>query len=246
MTEESGVAPLAEMEHSSEILAQDLVARVDRGLHELGVPPREARDWGWCNFVPDAVNYCAVQDSREKGYEVRVAKYQARDLHLAATGKPTVKEILPPGWDWSEPPGSEADVAVRARISAYYADPEVEGVMETTFGHGFNVIDINHEPFLVDLSFSQFVGSDGMLARGADNLSSGIPTDHPLAQQLLHDGFIPLNNESLRTYMRFLCTHQPEYLGNVTVDLLDRVNPLPFEVDDNELLGKIPPAYSSQ
>lgn len=229
-----------EIESSPEVIAQKLIARIDQGLQELGVPPRDARAWGWCNFVPDAVNYCALQDGQEKGYEVEVAVYQAQDLHLMVVDKPALRSILSSPSVAHNP---DPESFIHDITTSYYEDPVIRDVCNTTFGHGFNVVEINGTPFLIDLSFSQFIGPDGMLVQAGDNKNSGISSDHPLAQQLLRDGCIPLSDENLRTYMRFMCTYEPDYLKDVTTDLLQRVKVLPFAMDDNELMGRIPPAY---
>jgi hypothetical protein len=230
--------PQEERETSPEELIRDLTARIDRGLNELGVPPRDERQWGWCNFVPDAVAFCAIQDAHEKGYKVQVAKYQARDLHFVAAGKPTPTDIVPKG-SWS----TETAERDHNRMVAYFEDPDVMQISDTTFGHGFNIATINGSAFIMDLSFAQFMGPDGELRQGGDDKTTGMPNDHPLAQQLLHDGFVPLTDENLRTYMRLLSTYQPDYLDDVTTDLLRRTAAIPFAVDDNELSGNIPDAY---
>lgn len=228
-----------EKEPLPEELVRDLTARVDRGLHELGIPPRDERQWGWCNFVPDAIAFCAIQDGREKGYDVQVAKYQMRDLHFVAAGKPTPDDIVPRGASW------DPDNAQRYHdlMLTYFDDPVIKQVSSTAFAHGFNTVTINGVPFLMDLSFAQFMGPDGELRQGGDEKGTGISNDHPLAQQLLRDGYVPLTDETLRTYMRLLSTHQPDYLDGVTMELLQRTAAIPFAIDDNELSGNIPGAY---
>lgn len=246
MTETVNVAPRPETEHSPEAIVRELTARIDRGLAELGAPPREARGGGWCNYVTDAVSYCAIQDAQEKGYEGVVAKYRTKDLHLIAAGVQTLEQAVPEMWSWRLDDESHDRAAIQERIGQYCDNSVVSEVNAKVFWHGFNVVEVNGELFLIDLSFSQFFAADGTLSQDADGMSSGIPSSHPLAQQLLRDGYIPLNDETLRTYMRFLCVDEPEYLSRVSVAMLNDVPALPFDMEQNELMGSIPPSYKSE
>lgn len=207
-------AGVGEATQSPEILATQLIERVERGLSELHVPPRDQREWGWCNFVPDAVTYCAIQDGKENGYQVQSLNYLTKDLHRVAAG------------------------VVPDRNSEDYAK-----FYQDTFAHQFNVLVIKGKPFLVDLTFSQFVGPNGNIWYGAKGIDTDISNDHPLAQQLLHAGFAPLTNENLQDYLRMTTISEDKsYIGNVTTDLFTEVQPRPFDPEDNEVM-EVPPAY---
>jgi len=207
----------------SEIIAEELVARVEQGLEERGtVPPRDERGWGWCNFVPDAVNYCIVQASQDKGYKGESNKYQLREVHFAAA-------------DLNREEGHQ---------SREFAD--------SVFGHGFNVVTIEDEPFLVDLSFSQFLGEDGYIRVEPLNRQTQEPNDNPLARQLVDRGFVRLTNETLREYLRITTFDpDPRYVDTVDISVFESVSPLPFDIDNNELIetidgkvyGNLPTSY---
>lgn len=196
-----------------ERIAQELVARVERGLAELHVPPRDARGWGWCNFVPDALSYCALQDGEENGYRVKPQIFQLADVHSKAAG-------LSPSDDGSGQ------------------------VKRSAFRHAFNVLTIEDQPFLMDLTFAQFLGGNGYIGNLPTDEWTSEPNDNLLAQQLITHGYVPLTDETLREYLRITTLNpDPDYLGNVNIGLLADIEPLFFERDDNELMGRIPPAY---
>lgn len=242
--DESGMPDVAEVLHNPEELMRSLVSRIDRGLHELGVPARTERGWGWCNFVPDAVSYCATRDAEENGYNVKVLIFQNQDLHKTAAGKQTLAGAVPEILEFNPESPAPHPPEIQERIHAYYDDPEIKSMEKSDFRHGFNVIWINDVPFIVDLTFSQFfMGEGDTLTQGGDDLSSGVSRDDTVAQALIHTGFLPLTDENLRTYMRFLTTGPKEYLGRTTTDLVNKVKPVRFSMERNELLGKIPPAY---
>jgi hypothetical protein len=99
---------------------------------------------------------------------------------------------------------------------------------------------------LADLTFAQFMGDEGYIEQPVTGKQSGIGNDNQLAQALLHQGFVPLNDDTLREYVRLTTTDpQPGYLGQVSVDMLSRVAPLPFDPnpEENELMGQVPSAY---
>ncbi len=198
-----------------ETIAKALAERIERGLAELHIPPRSERGFGWCNFVPDAVNYCALQDGEQNDYAVGVAKYQARSFHEQAAGI--------------------------TREDAGYRE-----FFARTISHGFSIVQIGGQPFLMDFTFAQFMGENGFIGRAATNEWTNEPVTNPLAQTLLHTGFVPLTDQTLREYVRLTTLEEnPPYLDGVNLGMLEHIRPLPFDVGDNELMGDIPPAYQN-
>jgi hypothetical protein len=227
----------SEILRTPEELMTSLVERIDRGLGELHLPPRDQRGSGDCNFVPDAASYCAFKDAAENGYTATSVIIQPQDLHFKAAGRKTEHEITHDDYKLD-------DQGYIINPDDMFKDPLQSEIARTTFRHGVNIVTINGAPFIVDLSFSQFLQDDGMIGEPFTGKSSGIPNDHPIAQALMEDGFVPLTDDSLRAYLRLLSTTDHNYLAGVTTNLLDQIQPArEFTMDDNELMGKIPPAY---
>lgn len=115
----------------------------------------------------------------------------------------------------------------------------IGGSYDEAFRHGLNTISLDGESFLVDLSFAQFIGKNGVLRSGpeaaGDNYSSGVSNDNPLAQQLIKAGFVPLTAENLQEYLRI--TTQAEdrsYIFAAQPSMLDGVKTLPVEVFESD------------
>ncbi len=104
------------------------------------------------------------------------------------------------------------------------------------FQHGFNLLTIDGEKFLADVTFGQFLGEDGTLQwAGSPNFSSGVSNDNPLAVQLVEDGYVPLTNENLYEYLRITSQEKDRsYVKNINVEMLDQVRELPEEIIESD------------
>lgn len=102
------------------------------------------------------------------------------------------------------------------------------GSFEDAFQHAFNIVNIDDEAFLVDTTFAQFFGENGLIGDGAreyrEKVNSGVSNDNPLAVALKIDGYVPLTPENFKEYLRitsksphreYTDTADPVLLGEV-------------------------------
>ncbi len=87
-----------------------------------------------------------------------------------------------------------------------------------SFQHGFNILDIEGNQFLADESFGQFVNPQTGLIHQGITLTSGSVADHPVAEALIRDGFIPLTEENFAEYLRATTSARDKsYIGAVKI-----------------------------
>ena len=94
------------------------------------------------------------------------------------------------------------------------------GKPENSFLHYFNFSPDNSR--LVDLTFCQFVGEEGRLSqiRNGATLISGSLDSFPGVEGLMTDGTMPLNDESLRQYLKATsCAPDKSYIESATVEI---------------------------
>ncbi|HET9946880.1 MAG TPA: hypothetical protein VFQ63_02350 [Patescibacteria group bacterium] len=103
---------------------------------------------------------------------------------------------------------------------------------EVPFSHGITVVDVEGKPFLIDLTFCQFMNPDGgPLHEG--RLNTSVSSATPLAQELLANGFIALTEENLREYLRLTTKREnPSYLQKVTLAGLQQAPTVPLDFSD--------------
>lgn len=89
---------------------------------------------------------------------------------------------------------------------------------DASFGHEFNILDIDGSPFIIDLTFWQFLSPDSGEIQQLTR-RSGAVNEHPIIPQLLENGHLPLNDETLRAYMRATTPiGDKSYIDGATVD----------------------------
>lgn len=204
-----------ETQKSPEVMVTELIDRTERGLAELEYAPREQRKHGSCNFVPDILNYCTLNDAEQRGYVVDSNMYQLQNIHMAAAG------INPD------------DVTARRAI------------YDGAFQHGFNVITIGRQSFLIDLTFAQFRGNDGYISSGRNKETDVRFNDNKLARRLVETGYVPLTNKNLREYLRLTTADRnAKYVSKATTDIFSKVHPL--EPDYHEDVSGVHPYMGLQ
>jgi|GEM_PF-5515593 len=235
MSEQSSSSPAfanPEVAQTPELLLTQLIDRVDEALTRGGVPPRLERRWGWCNIVPDALGYSA----RHEGY--MAATYQVKKMHETAAG-------IPPPPEFSDDEPYEVFLAAATAYTDGLSETEKQ-VAELAFSHGFSIVTIQGAPFMVDLTFSQFMGEDGFIKAGPPEHTprSGRTTDDPLAQRLYYQGYAPLTSETLSDYLRLTTAmSDPTYINDVTIELLERITPSSTNTDAQLEQDGIVPDY---
>jgi hypothetical protein len=117
------------------------------------------------------------------------------------------------------------------------------GERDNAFQHGFNIITVGNQSYLVDLTFPQFLGDSGTIQwgpkdRGYQNYSSGVSNENPLAQELVTHGFVPLTDANLQEYLRITSLAEDRsYVANMNVELLREITPLPMELFESDGIG---------
>lgn len=94
-------------------------------------------------------------------------------------------------------------------------------VGSATFQHAINILQTDGGPYLIDISFCQFVQPEtGDIEQGTD-LRSGNIKDHPLGRELIEKGFLPLTDETLQEYLRMTTkTPDADYIKSASVEKL--------------------------
>lgn len=99
------------------------------------------------------------------------------------------------------------------------SDPRYDTILVDAFQHGINVAKIDDKRYLVDLSFGQFALPNGKGSRVKNPQSK-------VAMALMTRGYVPLTNDNLREYLSLTTLNDHDYTTSVTVDVLDKVEPL--------------------
>ena len=116
---------------------------------------------------------------------------------------------------------------------------EAGGKHGESFQHAINTAVVGGEQFLVDLTFAQFRGPDGMLQQSSAKYSSGVENSNPLAVELITSGYAPLTDRNLKEYLRITSlSADKSYIDNVSIEWLGNVPDLPREFDAHE--GAVP------
>jgi hypothetical protein len=116
---------------------------------------------------------------------------------------------------------------------------EAGGKHGESFQHAMNTAVVDGEQFLVDLTFAQFRGPDGMLQQSSAQYSSGVENANPLAVELITNGYAPLTDGNLKEYLRITSlSADKSYIDNVSIEWLGNVPDLPREFDTHE--GAVP------
>lgn len=90
------------------------------------------------------------------------------------------------------------------------------------FTHGFNVVSVDGAPFLVDISFCQFIDPQTGEIHQFNAVKTGVKYgESPVAKELLEKGYVELNDETYREYLRITSSSSDKrYIQNATVENL--------------------------
>lgn len=116
------------------------------------------------------------------------------------------------------------------------------------FLHGFNVISAGGTQYLVDMTFSQFIDLDDLKisqtrpksldpnAAAQQIRTPGEFDNHPIAHELTQSGYVPLDDKSLREYLRATTSSDGAYLERASVSrLVEEAKKLEFIREPEEL-----------
>ena len=113
------------------------------------------------------------------------------------------------------------------------------GNRDDAFQHGFNVLSVGDQRYLVDESFVQFIDPatqrmyQGFGLEGQPELPiSGTLSEHPVAEALLKEGYVLLTDETLREYLRASSTAgDKSYIDQASVERLvsDSTPRIPYD-----------------
>jgi hypothetical protein len=141
---------------------------------------------------------------REQNAEAKIKSIVAKaDLVFSRVG-----EFREPGSRWGSC-GFATDLIRRAaeregvQASTYQVmDIHGNGGLADSFQHGFNVVTVDGIDFLVDESIGQFINPEtGEVAQGRGH-TSGNYADFPILHSLVDDGYVALNKNSFKDYLR--------------------------------------------
>jgi len=108
-----------------------------------------------------------------------------------------------------------------------------------SFVHGLSLGEIGKQPYLVDLTVGQFAVQDTIRQAEKD---SGIASHDPLVQNLIRTGYVTLDDETLRQYLRMTsCDNEGvgrAYIERATVtDLFRLAVPMEREIPPDDLVS---------
>ncbi len=100
---------------------------------------------------------------------------------------------------------------------------------ENALRHGMNIVWIEDEAYLIDISFVQFMDpKTGTINQGEDDWrGTGIKyAENPLAQELIKKGYFKLSDETLREYLNISSeASDKSHIQSATVEKLQSLNP---------------------
>jgi hypothetical protein len=92
-----------------------------------------------------------------------------------------------------------------------------------SFSHAFNVARVGQQPYIVDLTYGQFVPEGGGFLNQGSHLVSSVDSSSPLVRQLLTKGYAPMTEGNLNIYLQSLSSRS---ISKVATNVFDSVVPL--------------------